>query len=87
MSEISTDARLTYDDRGDIALHVVWALKPGQPQIVAICSSDDIAARYRPFVEAHHKGQYYVEKVYLDHAFGRRDVQSAVYAAALRTTP
>lgn len=79
------DPRLTYNDRGDIAVDVVWSLKPGQPTIVAICTDAAISERYRPFVVEHHKGHFHVEKVLLDHAFGRRDVQSAVYKAAERT--
>lgn len=78
------DARLKYEGR-DILLQVVWSLKPGQPQIVAICSSSEVAERYRPYVEQHHKGQFYVEEAYLDHAFGRRDVQTAIYRAAIRS--
>lgn len=72
-------------ERGDIELHVVWSLKPGQPQIVAVCSSPEIAERYRSYVDSHHRGQFYVELVYLDHAFGRRDIQSTIYRAALQT--
>lgn len=78
------DPRLTYDDRGDIVLHVVWSLKPGRPQIVAICSSAEIAERYKPYAEQQHKGMFYVEQVWLDHAFGRKDMQSSIYAAAMK---
>jgi len=76
------DPRLTYDGNGDITLEVVWSLKVGQPTIIAICSSDEIAERYRPYAEQRVGGTFYVEHVLLDHAFGRRDVQSAIYKAA-----
>ena len=78
------DPRLTYDDRGDIEVFCVWSLKPGQPQIVAICTSEIICEHYKSYVERHHRGRFYVERVWLDHAFGRRDVQSAIYHASAR---
>lgn len=78
------DSRLQYDDRGDINAFVAWALKPGQPTIVAVCTSAEICERYRPVAEVHHRATFYVEPIMLDHAFGRRDVQSAIYAAAMK---
>ncbi len=77
------DPRLQYEN-DDIKVYVVWSLKPGQPTIVAVCTSETICERYRPYVEQHHRGTYHVEPILLDHAFGRRDVQSAIYAAATR---
>ena len=82
--ETGRDPRLSYDQHGNIELNVAWSLKPGQPTIVAICSTGEAAERYRSFAEQHHRGTFYVETVLLDHAFGRRDVQSAVYSAAIR---
>lgn len=76
--------QLEIDERGDITVYVVWSIKPGRPLIVAICTSEEIAKRYRPFAEQHHQGVFYVEPVLLDHAFGRRDLQSAIYATAIR---
>jgi len=87
MNTSERDPRLTYDDRGDIELNVVWSLKPGQPQIVAICSSVEIAERYKPHVEQNHGGMFYVERVWLDHAFGRRDMQTTIYKAATKGQP
>lgn len=83
MSE-QRDPRLQYDDRGDITAFVVWALKPGQPTIVAVCTSEGLCERYRSVAEVHHRATFYVEPITLDHAFGRRDVQSAIYAAATK---
>lgn len=78
-----TDSRLTYDGN-DIVLFVVWSLKPGQPQIIVICSSEEKTENYRLHVEQYHQGMFYVEKVLLDHAFGRRDIQTMMYRAANR---
>lgn len=72
--------RLEVDGRGDAYVRLVWALRPGKPQIVAVCSSDETAERYRPAVERQHPGAvFHVERVPLDHHFGARDIQSALY--------
>jgi len=77
-----TDTRLETDERGDIYVRLVWALRPNRPQIVAVCSSDEIAERYRPAVERNHPGAvFHVERVPLDHHFGAKDIQSMIYAA------
>ncbi|ODO44191.1 hypothetical protein A5M97_13275 [Streptococcus pneumoniae] len=76
---------LTVDARGDIRVQLVWAIQVGRPQIVAVCSSVEIAERYRPFVAEHHRGAMFgVEEVLIDHLFGANDLQSVVYRAALK---
>lgn len=77
--------RLDVTETGEVILRVVWALRPGRPQIVAICSDDDVAARYEPVVKQLHPGAvFHVEKVHLDHLFGRKDIQTMIYRAAER---
>lgn len=82
------DDRLTFTERGDLELHAVWALKPGQPQIVAVCTYVELAEKY-----AANAGQIvpgatgYVEPFIADHAFGRNDMQTLIYRAANRKGP
>jgi len=74
---------LEFNDRGDLKLYVVWALKPAKPQIICICRSLEIAERYLPLAsQIVHGSSGHVEPVLLDHLFGRRDIQSAIYQAA-----
>lgn len=77
------DDRLTFTDRGDLVLHLVWALKPGQPQIVAVCTYSELAEKYRAAAGQIVPGATgYVEEMIADHAFGRADIQTAIYRAA-----
>lgn len=67
-------------------VHLAWALKPGQPQIVAVCTNAAIAARYNEFVRQHYAGaRFRIEEARLDHVFGLDDLQSTIYGAAART--
>jgi len=83
MAEVQAP-KFEQDERGDIRLYVVWALRPGQPQIVAICSSRKVAGRYKPFVTEHHVGaRFFVEPVIVDHLFGAGDIQSVAFRASV----
>lgn len=84
----SRDDRLIFTERGDLVLHLVWALKPGQPQIVAVCTHPELAEKYKAAAGQIVTGATgYVEEVIADHAFGRADIQSAIYRAANRKGP
>lgn len=79
------DDRLSFTDRGDLVLHVAWALKPGQPQIIAICTYADLAEKYADSAGRIVPGATgYVEEIVADHAFGRDDIQSLLYKAAMK---
>lgn len=61
---------------------LVWALKPHEPQIVCICSSEAKAdSRVEHMARLYPGARMTKERVPLDHAFGGRDLQSAIYAA------
>lgn len=80
------DDRLTFTERGDLVLHMVWAIKPGQPQIVAVCTYAELAEKYKAAAGQIVPGATgYVEEIVADHAFGRADIQSAIYQAAIRS--
>lgn len=70
---------------GAFFVWLIWALRPGQPQIVAICTDEEKAdlrianPGRQPEGTVMHK-----ERVPLDHAFGYGDIQSLIYRAANR---
>lgn len=79
------DDRLTFTERGDLVLHLAWALKPGQPQIIAVCTYAELAKKYADAAGQIVPGATgYVEETVADHAFGRDDIQSALYKHANR---
>lgn len=75
------DRRLTYTANDDIVVNLVWNITPDQPHIVAVCSDPSCAEGYRSFVEGL-GGGFYVEPVVMDHAFGRKDIQSIARKAS-----
>lgn len=72
---------------GPTEVFLVWALKPGQPTIVAVASTPEIAQRYctdpPPTARG---GKMHVETIHLDHAFGARDVQAMIYGSDRRAS-
>jgi len=61
---------------------LVWALKPHEPKIVCICSSEAKAdSRLHHMARLYPGARMVKERVPLDHAFGSRDLQSVIYAA------
>lgn len=75
--------RLEINASGDVYVRLVWALKPGKPQIVAICTTDEEAEARRDYVQRFYPGAvFYIERSPLDHVFGERDMQSMIYRAA-----
>lgn len=79
---------LTFDERGDLHLWLVWALKPGQPQIIAVCTDEATAERYKPIAPQILPGSTcWIEECVANHLFGNRDVQSSIYRAANRRGP
>lgn len=80
MTQLESDDRASY-------VYLAWLLKPGKPQIIAVCSSREIAKRYEPnseYPDYDPEARFHVERFPLDHHFGSRDIQSAIYRAALR---
>lgn len=79
LESMGRDRRLTYViDSEEICLFMAWSLKPGKPQIVAVCSSEGAAERFRPRA-AELGGVFHVEKVLMDHPLGDLDLQSVMY--------
>lgn len=71
---------LTFDERGDLHLWLVWAIKPGQPQIIAVCTDETTPERYREIAPQIVPGAiFHVEEIVANHLFGRNDIQSFVY--------
>lgn len=71
---------LTFDERGDLRLWLVWAIKPGQPQIIAVCTDGATTKRYEPIAAQIVPGSiFHVEEIIANHLFGRNDIQSFVY--------
>jgi hypothetical protein len=70
-----------------VPIWLVWALRPRQPQIVAVCSSETLARDQSLSQRVLHPGaRMQVEAAMLDHAFGASDVQSIIYGAASAPT-
>lgn len=66
------------------SVHIVWALKPGDANLLAVCTTEEKAAHYvdnyaASKLFAEHK--FHVEQVVLDHGFGFKD---SLMALALR---
>lgn len=71
---------LTFDERGDLHLWLVWAIKPGQPQIIAVCTDEATTKRYEPIAAQIVPGAiFHVEEIVANHLFGRNDIQSFVF--------
>lgn len=79
-SHLAMAQDLQFSDRGDLELKLVWALKPGQPKIIAVCTQNEAAERYKAVANIVVPGATgYIEDCVANHAFGRNDIQSAVY--------
>lgn len=83
LESMGRDRRLAYvQDSEEICLFMVWSLKPGKPQIVAVCSSEGATEQFRPQVLTM-GGVFHVEKVLMDQPFGDLDLQSVMYRDAI----
>lgn len=61
-------------------VYLVWALKPNEPRIIAICTSAEKAGKYADNLPRSMVGlKTYVERAPLDHSFGFKDLQSFIY--------
>ena len=61
---------------------IVWAIKPGEPRVAAICTTEEKADYYiNDNIGVIYPGyKLFKESVPLDHAFGRDDgIQSLMY--------
>ncbi len=75
-------------ENGDPRVWVVWAVSgtgAHQPILVAICSTEEVADRYRPAVEQNFEGaRFHAEEAPVDHLFGAVDVRSVAFRTAMR---
>lgn len=61
---------------GSPGVYVVWALKPGDAQLLAICTTQEKADHYVENFRAlsrFSEHRFWVEKTVLDHGFGYKD--------------
>lgn len=64
---------------------VVWAMKPGDLQLAAICTTSVIANRYRRDLrEVYPDHRLTVERAPMDHTFGASDLRSVAFRASMR---
>lgn len=75
-------------ESGDPCVWVVWAVSgkgEHEPILVAICSSEETADRYRPAVEQNFVGaRFHAEQAPVDHLFGAVDMRSVAFRTAMR---
>lgn len=77
-------------DNGEPCVWVVWAVSSDgshQPILVAICSTEERAERYRPAIAPNFKGaRFHAEQANVDHLFGEVDMRSVAFRTAMRET-
>jgi hypothetical protein len=75
-------------DNGEPRVWVVWAVSTDgshQPMLVAICSSEERAERYRPAIAPNFNGaRFHTEPAPVDHLFGEADLGSVAFRTAMR---
>lgn len=73
---------------GEPCVWVVWAVSgtgSHQPILVAICSDEETAERYRPAVEQNFEGaRFHAEEALVNHLFGAVDLRSVAFRTAMR---
>lgn len=63
---------------------VVWAMKPGDLRLVAVCSSQEIADRYvEQAVSLFPDHRLAAENAPVDHLFGGSDLRSVAFRASI----
>jgi hypothetical protein len=75
-------------DNGEPCVWVVWAVSSDgshEPVLVAICSSEKRAERYRPAIAPNFNGaRFHTEQANVDHLFGQVDLRSVAFRMAMR---
>ncbi len=71
--------------RGALMVWVVWALKPGESRLAAICTTEEKAMDYEGSLTSIYPGfKMFREYVPLDHALGGRDSVQAMLHGYIR---